>query len=82
MRIPSNTKIVNTIWKDHKKGLRSKTYRHSLRIKGINEEKGLVAYIKFAKVFTDKRGSFKMVWSNFTQLAYSTIKNHSSPWSI
>lgn len=43
MRIPSNTKIVNTIWKDHKKGLRSKTYQHSLRIKGINEEKGLVA---------------------------------------
>lgn len=43
IEIPSNTKIVNTIWKDHKKGLRSKTYRHSLRIKGINEEKGLVA---------------------------------------
>jgi hypothetical protein len=43
IEIPSNIKIVNTIWKDHKKGLRSKTYRHSLRIKGINEEKGLVA---------------------------------------
>lgn len=38
VEIPNNKDLVNTIWKAHKKGSRSKVYQHSLRIQKINEE--------------------------------------------
>jgi hypothetical protein len=38
IEIPNNKNLVNTIWKAHKKGSRSKVYQHSLRIQKINEE--------------------------------------------
>jgi hypothetical protein len=38
IEIPNNKDLVNTIWKSHKKGSRSKVYQHSLRIQKINEE--------------------------------------------
>jgi hypothetical protein len=32
---PKNKEIINSIWRDHKKGIRSKFYKHQLRIKTI-----------------------------------------------
>ena len=34
--IPKNKEIVDTIWKDHKRGLRSKFYQHRMRINNIS----------------------------------------------
>jgi hypothetical protein len=36
--IPSNKELVNRIWGGHKRGVRSKTFPHSIRVKNLNDE--------------------------------------------